>query len=271
MTIIRPPAAAGTPAVKERRRNRRGEGTRLRAELLEAAARLLEVTGDAHALTLAAVAREAGIAAPSIYRHFAGRDQLIEAVVADRFERLDHALLEAMAEANGPAEALRACCAAYCRFGLDHPGHYQILFSARLALDTPRPGDRPGERVFGRLVTAVQSCIDASAARQADASMMAVSIWVALHGIVSLRTSRPYHPWPPVDTLVSAALSGQAGLVETIRVAGDRDSGDEGLQAVGVEQVGGADRAVVADVVERGADFLQRNVSQGGPGEAVGG
>lgn len=192
-----------------RQRNPRGEGARLRVELIEAAARLLESAGDAHALTLAAVAREAGISAPSIYRHFADRDQLVEAVVADRFERLDDALLTAMTGAPDSASALRACCAAYCRFGLDHPGHYQVLFSATLALDPNRPGDRPGERVFGRLAGAVQACIEAGAARQGDAHLMAVNVWVALHGIVSLRTSRPNHPWPPVDTLIDAALSGQ--------------------------------------------------------------
>lgn len=181
-------------------------------ELIEATARLLESSGDAQVLTLAAVAREAGIAAPSIYRHFSDRDELVEAVVADRFDRLDEALVGAMAGISDPAEALRACCGAYCRFGLGHPGHYQVLFSARLALDPARPGDRPGERVFGRLVTAVQACIDAGAARQADANVMAVNIWVALHGIVSLRTSRPDHPWPPVGMLIEAALSGQAGL-----------------------------------------------------------
>lgn len=42
---------------------------------------------------------------------------------------------------------------------------------------------------------------------------MAVNVWVALHGIVSLRTSRPHHPRPPVGTLVDAALRGQVGLV----------------------------------------------------------
>jgi AcrR family transcriptional regulator len=200
-----------SPSGARRRRNRRGEGGRLRAELIEAAARLLERTGDAHALTLAAVAREAGIAAPSIYRHFAGRNELVEAVVADRFERLDETLLEAMSGADGPVETLRSCCSAYCRFGLEHPGHYQVLFSANLALDPARPGDRPGERVFGRLVAAIQACVDAGAARRPDASLMAVNVWVALHGIVSLRTSRPNHQWPPVDTLVDAAIAGQVG------------------------------------------------------------
>jgi AcrR family transcriptional regulator len=206
------PSPSPSPPVARRRKNRRGEGARLRAELIEAAARLLERTGDAHDLTLAGVAREAGIAAPSIYRHFPGRNELVEAVVADRFERLDETLLEAMTGANGPAEALRSCCAAYCSYGLRHPGHYQVLFSAKLALDPARPGDRPGERVFGRLVTAIQACVDAGVARRMDASFMAVNVWVALHGIVSLRTSRPNHQWPPIGTLVDAAISGQVGL-----------------------------------------------------------
>jgi AcrR family transcriptional regulator len=211
-------SAVGRAAAPGRRRkNRRGEGARLRVELIEAAARLLESSGDAHVLTLAAVAREAGIAAPSIYRHFPGRNELVEAVVADRFERLDDALVRAMTGTSGPAEALRACCDAYCRFGLEHPGHYQVLFSASLGLDPARPGDRPGERVFGRLVTAVQACIDGGAARQGDAYLMAVNVWVALHGIVSLRTSRPNHAWPPVDTLVDAALSGQVALAGRTR------------------------------------------------------
>jgi AcrR family transcriptional regulator len=206
-------AAVGAPARGGRQRNRRGEGTRLRAELIEAAARLLEATGDAQVLTLAAVAREAGIAAPSIYRHFADRNALVEAVVADRFDRLDDSLVGAMAGAMadglGPAGALRACCRAYCRFGLEHPGHYDVLFRANLALDPARPGDRPGERVFGRLVAAVQSCIDSGAARRGDANPMAVNVWVALHGIVSLRISRPNHAWPPADVLIEAVLSGQ--------------------------------------------------------------
>src|SRR6266699_42114 len=140
--VIRSAAGEVPPAPGKRRKNRRGEGGRLRVELIEAAARFLESSGDAQALTLAAVAREARIAAPSIYRHFSDRNQLVEAVVADRFERLDDTLLDAMTGTSDPADALRACCGAYCRFGLEHPGHYQVLFGANLALDPARPGER---------------------------------------------------------------------------------------------------------------------------------
>jgi AcrR family transcriptional regulator len=178
---------------------------------MEAAALLLE-SGGAQSVTLRGVAREAGIAAPSIYRHFSSRDDLVEAVVADRFLRLDAALADAMADTPDPAAALRACCGAYCRFGLEHPGQYQTLFSATLSLG-PRPKDRPGLRVFGRLVNAVQACIDAGVARPGDAFAMATNVWVALHGIVSLRTNRPESfPWPPVESLIDAVISGQVGL-----------------------------------------------------------
>ncbi|WP_019929139.1 TetR/AcrR family transcriptional regulator [Nocardia sp. BMG111209] len=201
---------AAAPA--KRPRNPRGEGERLRAELVEAAARLLAASGDARLLTLAAVAREVGIATPSIYRHFPDLDRLVAAVVSDRFARLDAALAEAIGAGADPAARLRACCAAYCRFGLDNPGHYRILFGAELALDPARPGERPGEQVFERLVAATAAGIAAGVVTPGDPEAIAVNIWVALHGIVSLRTARPHRRWPEPEVLVDAVLTGQAGL-----------------------------------------------------------
>ena len=58
-------------AVATRARNRRGEGARLRDDIVAAAVALLDETGDQAAVSLRAVARRVGIAAPSIYRHFA--------------------------------------------------------------------------------------------------------------------------------------------------------------------------------------------------------
>ncbi|MEV0248369.1 TetR/AcrR family transcriptional regulator [Nocardia sp. NPDC050712] len=181
-----------------RQRNARGEGARLRDELLDAAARLVEAAGSADAVTLRAVAREAGIAAPSIYRHFTDWDDLLRALVAHRFERLDDELARAMSAAADPEAALRACCAAYCRFGLDNPGHYRVLFGTTLSFATAP--EVPGLQVFQRLVAAVEQ------AGVARPELAAIDIWLALHGIVSLRTSRPTFPWPPLTDLIEAAL-----------------------------------------------------------------
>lgn len=60
------PSTDGAPRCHAR--NRRGEGALLRTEILTAATELIEAGGDERAVTLRAVARRAGIAAPSIYR-----------------------------------------------------------------------------------------------------------------------------------------------------------------------------------------------------------
>jgi hypothetical protein len=42
---------------------------------------------------------------------------------------------------------------------------------------------------------------DASVAPRQDAFAVATSVWTGLHGIVSLRLSKPGFPWPPVEVL----------------------------------------------------------------------
>src|ERR1700752_240116 len=70
-----------------RMQNRRGEGPRLRAEIIDAAARLLVEKGP-EAVSLRAIARRAGITAPAIYAHFDGLDEVLEAIVANNFQML---------------------------------------------------------------------------------------------------------------------------------------------------------------------------------------
>ena len=61
--------------------------------------------GDADAVSIRAVADAVGVTPPSIYLHFADKDELIEAVVADVFAELDAAMLAAAESARTPARA----------------------------------------------------------------------------------------------------------------------------------------------------------------------
>src|SRR5260370_16637253 len=70
-----------------RQRNPRGQGERLRDDIIEAASRLL-ADPAAPPLTLRGVAREVGVAATSVYLHFADIDTLILAVAERRFGEL---------------------------------------------------------------------------------------------------------------------------------------------------------------------------------------
>ena len=61
-------AATRQEQAEVRRRNPRGQGDRLREEIISAASELIAESGDADQLSLRAVAKRIGIAAPSIYR-----------------------------------------------------------------------------------------------------------------------------------------------------------------------------------------------------------
>ena len=108
----------------------RGEGARLRGELIDAASRLLAELGDAERLSVRAVARAAGVTAPSTYRHFPDKRSLVRAVVEERFRDFDRVLDQAQAGSSDPFDALKRRCRAYLRFAREHPGHYRVLFSA---------------------------------------------------------------------------------------------------------------------------------------------
>src|SRR5437016_8326321 len=108
-------------------RYRRGEGARLREDILEAASRLFFEQGGAEGMTIRAVAAAAGVSPPAVYLHFADKDELIFAVCQGLFARLDEALESAAAGIDDPLEAVKARGRAYVRFGLEHPDHYRVL------------------------------------------------------------------------------------------------------------------------------------------------
>ncbi|MFC7743251.1 TetR/AcrR family transcriptional regulator [Nocardiopsis composta] len=116
-------------ATATRKRNRRGEGGRLREEIVDAAVELLDETGDERTITLRSVARRVGIAAPSIYAHFPDQPAIMLAVVRRAFGELEEALRSAVRGAGGdPRERLYALCRAYLDFARTHPERYRTMF-----------------------------------------------------------------------------------------------------------------------------------------------
>ena len=216
------PGALARPsaAVRRRRRNPRGQGARLTEDIVAGALALIERAGSAEAVTLRAVAREAGIAAPSIYAHFPDRDAVLMAVVARIFEELTEAIEQGQKSAGqDPAGRLVAGCEAYVAFGLEHPARYGVLFYRPLPAPPgyPKPvpigpDGRPvlglGAEAFALLVQAIQDCVTAGVSASTDVVADATAVWVALHGTVSLRTALPRFPWPdPAASVRQLVLS----------------------------------------------------------------
>lgn len=183
-----------------RRRNRRGQGGLLRDDILRAAAAMIEETGSEEAVTLRSVAREVGIAAPSIYAHFPDRDAILGAVIDEAFGELSAAVTAAVAAHADPVDRLLAGCRAYVHFGTDYPGRYRVLFGRTPQPDTP-VREAPMQS-FQHLVDAVTGAAQAGRSASTDPFRDATLVWTGMHGIISLRAATPMFPWPALDTVV---------------------------------------------------------------------
>jgi AcrR family transcriptional regulator len=200
--------------VVSRERNRRGEGSKLRTEILDAATTLLEETGTEQAITLRAIARGIGISAPSIYAHFPDRDAIVSAIVDDGFRELSATIQRAVDLETDAVRQLRAGCAAYLSFAAERPHRYRVVFECSDVVDADLSKPLPQVRAdaFGLLVAAVQRCVDAGASASTDPFGDAVAIWVALHGYATLRPALPAFPWPAGDSTLDRIVYGIAGV-----------------------------------------------------------
>lgn len=195
-------------ATGQRSRARRGEGARLRAEILEAAERLLIDTGDESAVSIRAVATAVGVTAPSIYLHFADRNELIFAVVEEQFRHLDDAMEQAVVGVSDPWERVQRRGRAYVDFGLRNPEHYRILFTSRADCTPERFMDERlvSASAFGHLVEDLQAAVVAGQLDVADAALVASGLWMMVHGITSLLIAKPDFPWPDREQLIEHVL-----------------------------------------------------------------
>lgn len=196
-----------------RPRNRRGEGARLRDEIVDAAVEILDETGSENAVSLRSVARRIGIAAPSIYRHFPDQPAIMLAVVRRAFAELEEHLRSATAAAgDDPRRRLHACCHAYLDYAQEHPERYRTMFGG---VWMPSLGDTSvtvqevetlGDGCLRQLTDALRDCVAAGHAAVTDLDTDTVALWLGLHGLAHQRAVTVAFPWPPdiADRIITA-------------------------------------------------------------------
>lgn len=192
---------------RRRARSRRGQGDLLRAEILAAAERLLIETNDESALSIRAIAAAVGVTPPSIYLHFADRNDLVFAVCERQAQQVDDVMEQAAREGSDPWDRIRRRGLAYLRWGLDNPEHYRILMMSR-------PGDTPERFVDHRLADAsglatVAEDIGLAAgdgliAPVDDPVKEAELFWMVIHGMVSMLIAKPEIHFGPPDEIFAA-------------------------------------------------------------------
>lgn len=221
-TVYRELVVKGVSSTRPGRpRSRRGQGDQLRAEVLDAVNRLLDEWGSDEKLTMRAVAKEVGVAAPSIYLHFADKAELVWAALTDKYEQLARHMHEAdlRAAERGTRERLRAQVDAYCRFAQENAGHYRLMYEVRQpTADPARIGHHPSRLVSRGLRRALARCADEGYSLALPLHQAAHTLWTGLHGLVSVQHSLAITT--PANTITDLADGLLDVLVSTERTDG---------------------------------------------------
>lgn len=148
----------------------------LRAVILAEAARLVAERG-ADGVSLRELARSAGVSHAAPAHHFTDRRGLFTALATEGFQLLTEALSNARGRFTDAALA-------YVRFALDHPGHYQVMFSKSL-LDAADTELAAAETAAGdELSRGVATLRDPNA--RADPAGAQLAAWSLVHGFSTL-------------------------------------------------------------------------------------
>lgn len=156
-----------------------------RTRLMDAARKMLAEVG-ADNLSMRSVARLAEVTPGAIYRHFADREQLIEAVTLEAFQALEFRLLKAISGLPvGSTERVAELGRQYIHVAQEFPEQFKILFAPANGVRR-KISDLPGSAGFDLLVQCVEECIESGAMRAVDARSTALLLWTRVHGIVTL-------------------------------------------------------------------------------------
>jgi AcrR family transcriptional regulator len=152
----------------------------LKQALLDAARAEVNANG-AQGLSLASLARRAGVAQSAPYRHFTDREELLAAVATAGFEEFTTALLAA-AQSGTEEGAVQRMAETYLRFGSENVELYRLMFASRLV-----PESASDSHLRKAAQASFQPLLDhISKAAASTIRGRALVFWAQLHGLVML-------------------------------------------------------------------------------------
>jgi AcrR family transcriptional regulator len=184
--------------LRRRRQNQRGEGPRLRLEIMQAAMRILD-RAPASELSLRMVAREAGVTPPAVYAHFPDAKTMMTEIAHECWRQLADEMSRAAraVEGEGAFASLRAQVGAYVHYAMGRPSRYQLLFAAYpVDAETSRYLPRPTEPVYLKVLELMDRLrAEGGALPTEDSISAALLVLTVTHGRIAFAHLTPDRPW----------------------------------------------------------------------------
>lgn len=180
----------------------------LKEALIEAARRFIAERGVG-GFTLVDAARLVGVTPAALYRHFRGREALLEEVAGRGFADLAERLSRALTSRGTPLERFTRMGEAYLAFAEEEPGYYAAIFETRGGT-VAQPSDRPGP--FDLLVEALQSTFP-DGFGGIDPRFIALEVWALSHGLATLAAAGQLPKGPGIPDKYELLRAGVLALV----------------------------------------------------------
>jgi AcrR family transcriptional regulator len=173
------------PSPAKKPRNSYHHGNLRRALLDETLATIR--AGGVESLTLREIGARLGVSRTALYRHFADKSALLDAVATEGFRALREQLVAAWQGPGGGPAGFDAMGVAYVRFAVDNSAHYRVMFGGFVEPEARRPEllDESAQ-ALDALVRALTELQRDGLVRGDDPMMMAVFVWSVVHGVARL-------------------------------------------------------------------------------------
>lgn len=164
----------------------------LRRALMDSADAILERDGP-NALSLRAVAREAGVSPAAPYHHFKDKDELLSAIAREGFARLSAALVEAAGCERDAETKMSDLGVAYVKFAQSHPALYRVMYDcarAEDALPQKTDHDHDGFQILKDALTKAGG----NRVSETDIHLASIASWCAAHGLAEMSSFVQFRP-----------------------------------------------------------------------------
>jgi AcrR family transcriptional regulator len=184
-----------------------------RERIVEEALRIVTDEGP-EGVTIRALAQRLGLSAGSIYTHFRSKDELLQQVAAQGFDRLMAEAVGAM-ELADPREAMLEGGRRYLQFAEANPALYRLMFAeVDLARFRAEPTvAMPGRALYDLYRDLYARAVESGAIRDIDPELQTLIGWSAVHGFAMLALSGRLPPPRMADAELAQIRDAFLGVI----------------------------------------------------------
>lgn len=170
-------------------------------------------------LSLRMVAREVGVAAPSVYAHFPDAKSMISEIGRECWRQLGEAMSASTAQLPQPKarEELAAKMTAYVRYAMERPSRYQLLFAPEHAT-SEWSEDAPGllQPAYRSVMVSVERLASEGGVLLAKDTVSATLVILSLaHGRIALAHLAPWRSGNSADSVTAFVVDTLKQLLGT--------------------------------------------------------